>query len=136
MIEALLRQKTDNIFIQLIRYTFVGGFAFFFDFSALFILTEYCEMHYLFSAVFAFLIGLLINYKISILWVFKNRNLKSKHNELLVFAFIGLVGLILNEFFIWFFTEKLNNYYMISKSISAILVYLWNFFVRKFTLFR
>ena len=93
-------------------------------------------MYYLLSGIFAFIIGLMINYKISITWVFKNRSVKSKKKEFLLFAFIGFVGLILNEFFIWFFTNIKNNNYLISKCISVFLVYSWNFFVRKFILFK
>ncbi|MDP3066390.1 MAG: GtrA family protein, partial [Methanobacteriaceae archaeon] len=53
-----------------------------------------------------------------------------------VFTIIGIVGLALNEVFIWAFTEKLQLYYLYSKIISAVIVLFWNFFARKFTLFR
>jgi len=136
MIEVLLKTKTNNTLIQLFRYTFVGGVAFIFDFGTLFILTEYFNVYYLISAAIAFLLGLTINYFLSIIWVFEKRTIKSKHIEFVIFALIGILGLILNEVFIWSFTEILNIHYLFSKIISTVFVYLWNFFIRKFLLFR
>lgn len=136
MIEQLLKNKTNNILIQLFRYTLVGGVALIFDFGLLFILTEYLNIYYLVSAAIAFLLGLTINYLLSVRWVFEKRSAKSKHVEFVIFALIGIVGLALNEFIIWFFTEIVNTHYLYSKLISTALVYLWNFFIRKFTLFR
>lgn len=136
MIGRLFRNKTNNTFVQLLRYTFVGGVAFIFDFSALFVLTEYCNVYYLVSAALAFLLGLAINYVLSITWVFEKRSIKSRYAEFLIFAVIGMVGLALNHFFMWFFTEILETQYLFSKLISTIFVYFWNFTGRKFTLFR
>ncbi len=136
MLKQLLKNKTNNTFIQLFRYTFVGGIAFIFDFGILFIFTEFFNIYYLLSAGIAFLIGLFINYNLSILWVFNKRSIKSKHTEFFIFMSIGIIGLILNEFIMWFFTEITNIYYLFSKLISTILVYMWNFIIRKLILFR
>ncbi|MFQ6003571.1 MAG: GtrA family protein, partial [Candidatus Zixiibacteriota bacterium] len=56
--------------------------------------------------------------------------------ELFIFSLIGIVGLGFNELFIWFFTEKVHLYYLLSKIVSTFFVYLWNFFARKYILFR
>ena len=136
MIDQLLKNKTNDTLIQLFRYTFVGGFAFIFDFGSLFILTEYFNVYYLVSAAIAFLLGLTINYYLSVIWVFEKRSIKSKQIEFAIFALIGISGLALNEFFIWFFTEIVNMHYLFSKLVSTALVYLWNFCIRKFILFR
>lgn len=136
MIGQLLKNKTNNTLIQLFRYTFVGGIAFIFDFGSLYILTEYYNIYYLISAAIAFLLGLTINYFLSIVWVFQKRSIESKYMEFIVFALIGIFGLVLNGLIIWFFTEIVNIHYMYSKLISTVIVYLWNFFIRKFVLFR
>ena len=136
MLDALLKNKTNNTLIQLFRYTFVGGFAFVVDFGTLYVLTEFFEIYYLVSAAIAFTIGLLINYTLSVIWVFDTRTVKNKWLEFAIFTAIGMVGLGLNEFFMWFFTEVAGLYYMLSKLISTGFVYLWNFIVRKIMLFR
>jgi putative flippase GtrA len=133
--DSVFRGKTDNTFLQLIRYTFVGGFAFLIDFGTLFMLTEYLDFHYLLSAGIAFTLGLVTNYLISIRWVFATRNFSNKKLEFIMFMVIGLVGLGLNELFIWIFTDLFAIYYLLSKILTTMLVYLWNFFARKMILF-
>ncbi len=136
MIKLFLRQ-TDSLFIQFFRYFFVGGLAFVVDFGLLYFLTEFVGFYYLFSATISFTAGLCVNYIISIKWVFsQNKGLKNKKIEFLIFSFIGIVGLLLNAIFIWFFTEKLLFYYMISKVLSTVIVYFWNFFARKYILYK
>lgn len=132
----LLKDGTDNTGIQLFRYGFVGGVAFLVDFGSLYFFTEFFGIYYLTSAAIAFLLGLITNYILSISWVFNKRTLNNIKVEFGVFTIIGIVGLTLNEVFIWAFTEKLQLYYLYSKIISAAIILFWNFFARKFTLFR
>ncbi len=136
MIEKLLKSQTDNTLIQLFRYTFVGGVAFIVDFSLLFIFTDFFGIYYLISAALAFLLGLTTNYILSIVWVFNKRTLKNRWLEFGIFSSIGIIGLGFNEFIIWFFTEYVYFHYLQSKIVSTVFVYLWNFFARKFILFR
>lgn len=136
MIKKLLVEKTDNTFIQLFRYTFVGAIAFIADFGSLYFLTDILGFYYLYSAALAFIIGLIINYILSILWVFKSRTVTNSSIEFLIFASIGIIGLGLNELIIWYATERISLYYLNSKFISAIIVYLWNFLARKYTLYK
>jgi putative flippase GtrA len=128
--------KTDSSLIQMIRYTVVGGLAFMFDFGALYFFTEYLHLHYLASAAIAFIIGLLVNYFLSIMWVFNSRVIKSQLYEFAIFLAIGIIGLAFNELLLWVFTSLLLFYYLVSKIITAVLVYLWNFLMRKYILFK
>ena len=127
--------KTDSLIIQLIRYTIVGGLAFAIDFGLLFILTEYIGLFYVLSATLSFIAGLLVNYFISTSWIFKSV-IKNKQIEFTLFALIGVIGLGLNDLLIWIFTEKFHLHYMFTKLVTAVLVYLWNFFGRKYFLFN
>jgi len=106
--EKLFKKSTDNILIQFFRYIHVGGIAYIFDFGTLFVLTDYLNCYYLISAAIAFLIGLTINYTLSIRWVFNRRCIKEQRVEFIIFSMIGGIGLLLTELFMWFFTEKLK----------------------------
>lgn len=136
ILALLFKRSTDKTWIQFLRYIFVGGVAFLMDFGSLYILTDFFVIYYLISAAIAFILGLMTNYFLSISWVFNRRTFDNKPFEFGVFAIIGIIGLILNEVFIWFFTAELGFYYLISKILSAIIILFWNFFARKFTLFR
>ena len=136
MIKRLLRHKTENSYIELFRYILVGGIAFIADFSSLFIFTDVLKIYYLISAALAFLIGSVVNYTLSITWVFSKRTLRSRQLEFSIFLIIGVIGLGINEFIIWFFTEHIHFHYLVSKIFSAGIVLMWNFSARKFLLFR
>jgi putative flippase GtrA len=135
-VAALFTNATDNTFVQLFRYLFVGGGAFLVDFGSLYVLTEFAHIHYLVAAALAFLLGLVTNYMLSISWVFSSHKMGNRWLEFAVFALIGLVGLGLNELIIWQCTETLGFHYLVSKMAAAAIVLFWNFFARKFALFR
>ena len=132
----LVREQTDKTLIQFIRYFFVGGTAFIVDIGSLYILTEFFGIYYLISATIAFILGLIANYLLSISWVFNKRTLDNKKLEFGIFTIIGIIGLVLNAVLIWFFTEYIQIYYMLSKIITAAIILVWNFSARKYVLFR
>lgn len=99
MIRKLLIDKTNNVFIQLLRYLFAGGVAFGVDMSILWLLTEHLHIHYLISTVISFLFGLITSYLISILWVFDEKRIQNRTIEITIFGIIGGVGLLLTSFF-------------------------------------
>src|SRR3989344_8116378 len=136
MIKKILFIKTDSISIQFFRAIIVGGVASFFDFLFLYLFTDYLKIHYLISAGLSFIIGLTINYFLSKKWIFHKVNFKDGVTEFWIFCVIGIVGLLINELFIWYFTDQLHMYYMFSKVIATFLGFFWNFSARKFFLFR
>jgi putative flippase GtrA len=134
-VRSFFFDKSDKTSIQLFKYFFVGGIAYTVDFGSLFILTDLVKVHYLISAAIAFILGLITNYSLSIIWVFSKRTVADKRLEFILFSIIGLVGLGLNEVIIWFFTEWIHFHYLISKVFSTVVVFFWNFFARKKILF-
>ena len=131
----VLKGGSDNTFVQLFRYVLVGGLAFVIDYGSLFVLTESFGVNYLLSAAIAFILGLLVNYLLSTIWVFADSRLNNKMAEFTVFAVIGLVGLVLNEVIMYICSDILNIHYIFSKLCSTGMVFFWNFFGRKFILF-
>ena len=136
-IEALLKGKSGNLTVQVFRYLVSGGVAFLVDAGILALLTELFGQEYLLLwTAIAFAAGLLITYLFSILWVFDNRSLKSRSAEVTIFILIGVIGLGLTELFMWLFAGKAGIHYMISKIITTVLVFIWNFAAKKTILFR
>lgn len=126
---------SNSSFFQLIRYGFVGGVAFIADYAFLYVFTEYVGLPYLLSAAISFIIGLIVNYALSILFVFSSRVFESKHTEFIIFAIIGVAGLGWNEVIMYLCSSVIGLHYMLAKIISAVIVFFWNFFARKFILF-
>lgn len=136
MLNCLRKRQSDRLLDQFIRYGFVGGIAFAVDFGLLYVLTDILQLHYLLSAALSFTAGLTVNYILSTLWVFTRHQVSSKKTELLIFIAIGVIGLGFNEALMWLLTDWWETYYLISKIVSTVLVYLWNFSARKYILYR
>lgn len=137
LFDKLFLRKAANIWVELLRYLFVGGSAFVVDYGLLYLLVEFAQVHYLSAAAIAFVAGLTVNYMLSITWVFSSdANSFSRKAEFTIFAVIGVVGLGLNEAIMWVMTDKVGCYVMVSKLVSTAVVFGWNFGARKFILFR
>ncbi len=135
-LKKLFLEETDNWFIQLFRYLFVGGAAFLVDYGLLVLLTEVFGLHYLVSATISFIAGLIVNYLLSTSWIFRKSKMENKWAEFLIFSIIGVVGLLLNNLLLYLFTDLAHIHYMISKLITTAIVMLWNFGARKIILFN
>jgi putative flippase GtrA len=114
----------------------VAPLGFWADFATLALLTELLGLYYLVSAVIAFVVGLSVNYVLSVLWVFKHRRIQSGIAEFVIFCLIGVSGAVVMLASMWFLTEILHLHYLLSKAASSVLVFAVNFVLRKYLLFR
>lgn len=134
-LNRLFREKTINIFIQFFRYIFVGGFAFLADAFTLWLCEKW--MNYMIAAAIAFVVGLAVNYALSIWFVFsESSKVKNKVKEFVVYGIIGLIGLLITEGIMYLFTDVFGLYFLISKIIAAAIVLVWNFAARKVVLYK
>lgn len=136
LFNRLFRESSTDVGRQLFRYALVGGVAFAADYGTLWALTEYAGLYHLISAAVAFVVGLVVNYLLSIWWVFTVSRFDKAWFEFAVFAIIGIIGLGLNEAIIYVGTDVMDLHYMLSKVISTGLVFFWNFFARRTLLFQ
>lgn len=134
-IKTLFKEKTTNSYIQFFRYIFVGGAAFLADAFTLWICENF--MHYLFAAAIAFVVGLVVNYIISVKLVFsESEKISNRFKEFVAYAIIGLIGLGLTEVIIYVLTDFMSVYFMISKIVAAAIVLVWNFVARKKIIYK
>jgi len=119
-----------KIISQIFKFGLVGGIAFLIDYSVLYILTEFCHIHYLISTIISFSISVIFNYILSIKWVFDVTK-KQTSKEFLAFIILSIIGLIINAILMYLFVDIINIHYMISKLISTIIVMIYNFITRK-----
>ena len=134
-IKGLLIEPTCNLTIQAFRGLVVGGIAFIADAGLLWIVSL-TGLHYLICSVFGFLLGIYVNYALSVRFVFKEKASIGKTGEIAIYVILGVIGLGLTAAFMWFFTEIIGFFFMISKCITALLVFAWNFTSRKVILYR
>ncbi len=137
----LFAGATENTLIQFFRYCFVGGAATVIDWgvSALLFFLVFHQSYAVLANGISFVAGLLANYFLSTFWGFRSSKVKSRLVELLAFAAIGVVGLLLTLGITKLSEISLGNitsgYQMIGKIVSTMIAFLWNFFARKYLLF-
>ena len=130
-IKRILIEDTDDGFIQFIRYFIVGGIAAVVNIGLLFLLVDIFDINYILSNIIGFIFALLVNYGLSTMFVFTKDNSMSKIFELVMYVIIGVLGLGFDTLILWICTSKINIYYKISKIISTMLTFIWNFLAKK-----
>jgi putative flippase GtrA len=130
-----LINKNHYKHIEPLKYGIVSAVALGTDIFALMALKQIADMSYLSAASISFLIGLTINYLLSIYWVFNASRVTKRSVEFIGFAIIGVVGLAITDLIIWLMSDELGFYYIGAKIVAAIMVFFWNFGARKKYLF-
>jgi putative flippase GtrA len=130
MVTKLLA-KHRHLSLQFVRYLGVAFVGLGFDFGVLVLLREVGQVHYLIAAAGGFTAGLIVNYLLSIKYVFTNPKIKSHAMNFGLFALIGLIGLGLLSLCMWTLTDGLGINYIASKVLATAVVYVWNFFARR-----
>lgn len=130
-----VKHYPTNTYVEIFRYLVSGIIAFGADTFILYTLTEYAGIYYLISSIIGFCVGLLISYILNVIWVFNDRKIVNKKLEFGIFLIISLIGLALNSLFMWLMTSVLILYYIYSKIITTVLVFIWNYIAKKKSLF-
>ena len=124
---------------QFVRYLVTGGLAFVVDFGLYALCLYKFDWFYLLANLVGLVAGLVINYIMSIAWVFSEckRVLEDRKTaEFTIFAVVGFLGVGINELLMLLMVGGFKWDEMISKMAAAVLVLMWNFGARKMMLFR
>ena len=134
--ENIFTGKTNSTLIHFLRSIASGSISSILDLFTLIILVELFNFNYLTGGIIGLILGTTLNYFISIKWIFNSRQVDNKKLEYIIFIFLGLIGGILNIALLWFLTEKVEIYYIVSRITAASTVFIFNFIARKFILFK
>lgn len=129
---------------EFIRYGIVGGISFLVDFSVLYLFREIVlantgKWGVYFAAAIGFTAGLIVNYFLSLMFVFlsaKNYKKGKDIKSFMIFSIIGIIGLGLTELGIYVGTDLMHINYLIAKIIITAIILLWNYGGRKLLIFR
>jgi putative flippase GtrA len=127
--KQLLIGKTQNTLHQFLRYIVVGGVAALIDTGCLYILYHDFGVNHLIAAAVGFVFGLLVNYLISIAWVFETTGRFKQ--EFILFSVIGAGGLVWTEITLWLSVNFAHLPVLGAKALALALVLIWNFGMRK-----
>lgn len=134
--------KIKNLIIQFIRYVIVGGISFITDFITLSLVYKIFlkDWNYglFIGAAAGFIVGTVVNYCLSKRFIFVKAAARTKSIvvEFLLYAIIGVIGLFLTEVGMYFGVGIISCNYAIIKIIVTGIVFVWNFMVRRFLLYK
>ena len=116
---------------QMIKFGFVGFLCFFIDYGIMVLLTEVAGIVYLVSSACSFTVSVIVNYILSVTFVFETDKEKSRIKEFIVFVFLSIIGLGINQLCMWFGVELLHISYLIVKIGATEVVMVYKFISRK-----
>ena len=121
--------KMKNLLNQIFRFGIVGLFCFFIDYGITTGFTNQLGVHYLISKLLGFVVSAVVNYILSIKFVFTHKKEMGKGKEFSVFLVLSVIGLVINE---------ISDSLMVSLSTIAAtgVVMVYNFISRKLFLER
>lgn len=125
-----------NLIKQIMRFGVVGVISFLVDYGILYVLTEKANIYYLLSAGISFTVSVVINYLLSMSWVFKSNKKRGKKEEFIIFIVLSLGGLLLNQVMMYVFVDYMNVYYLLAKIVATAIIMIYNFTSRKLILER
>ena len=116
---------------QIIKFGFVGFLCFFIDYGIMVFLTEALKINYLISSGCSFSVSVIVNYILSIKFVFDADRDANKIKQFLVFLIFSIGGLIINQIVMWVTVDLLGIFYIISNIGATAIVMVYNFITRK-----
>jgi putative flippase GtrA len=98
------------------------------------------EIGILLAAALGFIAGLIFNYVLSLIFVFRQTSETAKQYKVrsfVLFAVIGIIGLLITEICMFAGISLFGRqWYLVIKTITAGIVLMWNYIVRKKLIFK
>ena len=119
-----------KLILQVIRFAIVGVIAAIVDVGVLVTLKEVFHVDVLLSSAVSFCVSVTVNYLLSMTFVFKGKK-QSKLKEFIIFVFLSVGGLCLNQLILWIGIKCTSMYYLIIKFLAMVIVPIYIFITRK-----
>jgi len=114
------------VFLKFLKFCVVGFSGMIIDFGTTWLLKEKIKVNKYLANSCGFVLAASSNYILNRIWTFESQNSKIATEYFSFFA-ISLVGLGLNNLFLWILSDKLKLNFYLSKLIATAIVTLWNF---------
>ena len=124
-------KRVKKLLLQFCKFGLVGTLCFCIDYGLMILLTERTGLHYFTSSAISFTVSVVVNYILSMRFVFNGKDDLSKFQEMAIFVALSLVGLALNQMIMWISVELFRIFYAVAKILSTMLVTTYNFISRK-----
>ncbi len=132
MINKFLKSKLGQ---QILKFGAVGFLCFFIEYISLILLREKLQLPVLVANTIAFVLSAVVNYILSITFVFDADKKANQGKQFVVFFVLAVGGLLINNVIMKLGTTALdpflNRSYILVKPFSTGVVMIYNFITRK-----
>lgn len=123
-------------FKELFLYLIVGGLATLVEWAAFWVFSTPLRIQYLLATALAFILSTFANWAFGRLLVFKDPGGQSLLRELGSIYLASVVGLLLNLGIMYVLVEFISLPEMIAKMTATVLVFAYNYLVRKLVIYK
>ena len=131
-----LKQLFDKSMQGLFGYLIVGGLATVVEWAGFWLFSEKMGIAYLPATALAFAISTFANWLFGRLLVFRGKQQQSFLREILSVYLASIVGLLLNLIIMFLLVQLLGAEKMSAKMATTVLVFMYNYLVRKLIIYR
>ena len=131
-----LNQILDKYMGGLFGYLIVGGLATIVEWVGFWLFSEKIGIAYLLATTFAIAVSTFANWLFGRLLVFRGKQKQSLLREILSVYLASVVGLLLNLLIMFVLVQLLAVGKMPAKMIATVLVFAYNYLIRKLVIYR
>ena len=116
-------------------YFVVGGVAAAFDLVFFLLFCTWLGFNYLLVGVLGFILATLVNYALSIRWVFESGRRFGRRSEIAAVYLVSLIGLGLHSIVLLVAVSRIGMDKLFGKLVATGLVFIWNYGARHYYVF-
>lgn len=126
--------KQNNAIIQFVKYFFVGLLATLVEWVGFYLSNNVLHIHYLLATAIAFFFSTFANWGFGRIIMFKGTGNTLK--EIIKIYAVSIVGLAMNLILMYLMVDAILMDAMLSKVVATALVFMWNFLIRRFVIYK
>ena len=133
-----------KLLAQIVKFGIVGAISFVVDFAVYGVLCNGIGVHYIVSGAAGFFVSVVVNYLLSMRFVFVSKEDMRKDKEFFLFVILSLIGMILNSVILYVCIDGIYMHWhwlkrcldleimnLAAKIIATGIVMIYNFVTRK-----
>ena len=138
-----------KIIEQFLKFVVVGGISFLVDFTVYTIMCNVMHIYYIIAGVLGFTVSVVVNYILSMRYVFLSKDDTRKDKEFFIFVVLSLMGMFLNTILLYLCIDilysnlgylkqllSIERMNIVAKVFATGVVMVFNFITRKIFLER
>ena len=125
---GLTEARHISMTMQIIRFLITGTLTASINLTALYLLTEYAGIWYIYSSILAFAVAFSFNFTLQKYWVFQSGEHTKIPRQLPLHLGVALVNLVINTILLYLLVEYVHVWYVLAQAIASAIIAVETFF--------